>query len=266
MRCCRYTHMDAGGPSDQARMLARLRRWLWVSRGLGVLLALAVGGTSLYIHRADPTSTASVVQLVETVVALAAFVGLATVTRRMHAGMLERSLADVTSLSEQLRDLAERDPLTGLYNLRAFYRRLDDALADSQEAGTPVALVIADLDDFKPINDTYGHRFGDEVLQAMAQVLREHLPAGAFAARPGGDEFAIVLPRLGRDAVMAFLDRVASALSALEVEGRQVPAMASFGAAVYPADARSASDLFAAADAGMYDEKRRRKRYARAAA
>jgi diguanylate cyclase (GGDEF)-like protein len=150
--------------------------------------------------------------------------------------------------------LALTDPLTGLGNLRAFQERLRGELDRADDDLVPVSLCLLDLDDFKLVNDTYGHAAGDEVLAAVGACLRH----GGEAFRLGGDEFALVLPRLdGRDAAHA-------ARSVLHRLGdlRPHPGGAisfSAGLATYPADAPDLTELQRVADVALYRAKRRGK-------
>ena len=111
-----------------------VRRVVLVSRVAGVLIAVALATGSLAVHWNDLSSQSSIAQLATVFVGLGAFVTISTLSRMGHARVLERSLREVSDLSERLRDLSERDPLTGLYNLRAFYDAVSAAIADA-EAG-----------------------------------------------------------------------------------------------------------------------------------
>ncbi|HEV2676248.1 MAG TPA: GGDEF domain-containing protein [Aliidongia sp.] len=130
-------------------------------------------------------------------------------TRRLEAE-IERCSSEIRSLRQGLeasKREAMTDPLTGLYNRRAFEERLRIAAAHSMETDTEMALLISDIDNFKQLNDAWGHQIGDAVIQVVASSLKESLPAGSTAARYGGDEFAAVLPGLSIAEAEALADR-----------------------------------------------------------
>nr|WP_089657103.1 diguanylate cyclase [Halomonas pantelleriensis] len=113
---------------------------------------------------------------------------------------------------------AEHDPLTGLLNRRGFERRLEDALADWKKAGTPSALLMFDLDHFKPINDQGGHALGDEMLRRIAQVLAWEVRNSDHVARQGGDEFAVLLPSCSLKQAQRLAEQLRQAISEIYVE------------------------------------------------
>ncbi len=238
---------------------AEVRRAVGLSRLAGALVALGLIGGGAYMHRADLTSPAAVYQFATIVVGGIAFVALSTLARLAHAGIIERSLKTVRSLTDQLRDIAVRDPLTGLFNLRAFQQRLSDDLDAASRRGEPVSLIIADLDNFKLLNDSFGHPFGDEVLRRTARVFERGGGDCACAARLGGDEFALVLPGMTRDAAVEVARMIERNLAEVRVDDRQSATLGSFGIGTYPQDGDTVQALFAAADGRMYSEKHRRK-------
>ena len=115
-------------------------------------------------------------------------------TLRAFANSIASALK-ATGTRERLRFLAEHDPLTGLRNRRNLNRAIDDAIAASGPAG--VSLIVVDADAFKRVNDELGYETGDAVLKGIAWIVDEAMPPGGFAARLGGEEFAVVLPRTG---------------------------------------------------------------------
>ena len=152
---------------------------------------------------------------------------------------------------------AVTDELTGLANRRSFRESLDTELLRAERFGNGLALIVADLDDFKDVNDRFGHQTGDEVLRAFAEVLSGRIRGIDQAARLGGEEFAILLPEtdaLGASALAENL-RVALAEVAVTVGEHEVHITASFGVAAFP-ESHSADELMTAADLALYSAKR----------
>ncbi|WBB62870.1 bifunctional diguanylate cyclase/phosphodiesterase [Streptomyces sp. WMMC500] len=153
-----------------------------------------------------------------------------------------------------------RDPLTGLPNRQWLLERTRHALGEAESTGRRAALILIDLDRFRAVNDTLGHRAGDRLLLQLAGRLRLALPRGAEAARLGGDEFAVLIP-LTDSATSA--QRVARTLvaalgSPLDLDGMSLVLEASAGVAVYPEHAAETEGLLQRADVAMYQAKRDR--------
>ncbi len=162
-------------------------------------------------------------------------------------------------LYEDARNLADRDQLTGFFNHRFLHERLGEEIVRAQRGRRPLSLLMLDLDDFKLVNDTFGHLFGDRVLAWSAELIRSTLRASDVAARYGGDEFAIVLPETGTEDARSAAERILEAFRAHPFVGEQrgpVPIAASIGVATFPDSGRSATDLIAAADRALYEVKR----------
>ena len=156
---------------------------------------------------------------------------------------------------QELRFLADHDPLTRLLNRRAFVDRLDAEVARATRYGRSFALVLSDLDGFKELNDRYGHSVGDEALQTFGSILDGSLRRPDQAFRIGGDEFALLLAEASEDDARAVVGRATAALEAdadLRLEGMR----ASYGVASCPADATDAQTLFRLADEALYLAKR----------
>lgn len=159
------------------------------------------------------------------------------------------------SLYEQARRLADRDPLTGFANHRYLYERLGEEVVRAQRTRRPLSVLMLDLDDFKVVNDTFGHLYGDRVLVHVADRIRSALRAHDVPARYGGDEFAVVLPETDAEAAARVGERIVEALAGApyEADGRLPVAVGgSVGVATYPTDGRTATELIAAADLALY--------------
>jgi diguanylate cyclase (GGDEF)-like protein len=183
-------------------------------------------------------------------ITLALAAGLATRLARPVA----RVFADLARLTRQ----AQTDDLTNLANRRALDERLDDEVDHAKRLGTNVAFVIADIDNFKSINDTYGHQTGDEVLRRVARSFAEAVRELDLPGRYGGEEIALVLPGTNLSGARALAEKIRKSLEELHVtspEGDPFQVTASFGAACFPAQS-SVEELVAAADAALYEAKR----------
>jgi diguanylate cyclase (GGDEF)-like protein len=174
---------------------------------------------------------------------LAAQAAIALENARLHAIVQQQAITD---------------ELTGLANRRRFIERIDTELRRAERFDEPLALVFADLDDFKRVNDLYGHHVGDSVLRAFADVIRGRVRATDLAARLGGEEFAILLIETDLNGAEALAENLRSAVASMEVRivgGPPVRVTASFGVSDYPSSSR-AEDLMAAADLALYRAKR----------
>ncbi len=175
--------------------------------------------------------------------------------RRHHSLLDQRRLTE-----ERLWHLANFDQLTGLPNRILFRDRFAHALRQARRDGRMVALIFADLDDFKRVNDSYGHAVGDELLWAVAQRMLRTVRDSDTVARLGGDELTVILEALDDSAHVEWLARrISQALSEpFEVGGHVVHLGCSLGIALYPNDGEDVDTLLANADAAMYESKRSR--------
>jgi diguanylate cyclase (GGDEF)-like protein len=180
----------------------------------------------------------------------------AAVTLALAGGLatrLARPLATIVGEVAHLSRQAQTDPLTGLANRRTLADRLETELAHGRESGTSVSFVIADVDDFKQINDTHGHQAGDEVLRSVAAALAGSVRSLDLVARYGGEEFAVVLAGSKLADARRLAERMRAAVEAIPVVGG--PVTMSFGVAEFPTYA-TVDSLVAAADAALYQAKR----------
>jgi diguanylate cyclase len=170
----------------------------------------------------------------------------------------------LTLLEEQIERsnyLAYHDDLTGLPNRRLLEDRLDQAIAHARRVGCKVAVLLLDLDHFKEVNDTLGHRVGDMTLQAVVTQLTGRIRASDTLARSGGDEFTVVSEVPDPNGAVALMAALESALAApLNIQGVQVRTGISVGLALYPDDGSDPDQLHAAADKAMYVAKRAARR------
>ncbi|HET9664518.1 MAG TPA: EAL domain-containing protein, partial [Burkholderiales bacterium] len=157
----------------------------------------------------------------------------------------------------QLVYLAERDALTGLYNRHRFNDELARMIADADRNGTRIALFFFDLDDFKYINDTFGHRAGDAMLIRVAGEVGGQVRRNEIFARLGGDEFAILVPDATDEMVSVLAERVTRsiALVRFQFEGQSLRLTSSLGIAIFPDHADNVEDLISRADTAMYQAK-----------
>jgi diguanylate cyclase (GGDEF)-like protein len=162
---------------------------------------------------------------------------------------LERAAGEV-----RLRHMAEHDALTGLFNRRRFEEELDRHIAHGRRYGMDGALLMLDLDDFKRVNDEFGHRAGDRVLRAVAVVLNHRLRESDIVSRFGGDEFAVLMP-VGGVAEATELAELLGAAIHDEVPTPAGPLSASVGIALFR-DLSTADEVLSHADDAMYAQKR----------
>ncbi|HET7597080.1 MAG TPA: diguanylate cyclase [Burkholderiales bacterium] len=172
-----------------------------------------------------------------------------------HTARLADSLQ---AANDQLRNIALHDKLTGLPNRFLLDDRLEQAVYRAGRNGGRFALLFVDLDRFKPVNDSFGHRIGDELLKSVAQRLKDCVRKGDTVARTGGDEFVIVLNEMGKSADAASVSgKVLEALTRpFHIEGNELGISCSIGIGVFPEDGGDIATLMINADKAMYHAKK----------
>jgi len=218
----------------RVRVLAAWYQSLWFRLLAGGSLGVAVGG--------------------------AAYAWSFVVRRRQHE--LERQVAERTAelsaSQEQLHQYAYFDTLTGLQNRRAFNEQFRKMIEEAGTASSRFALLLIDLDNFKHVNDVFGHDSGDALLTQTAWRLREAVRENDFLARLGGDEFAVLLPNIrDLDLVERICSRVVEALGApIVMNGTSIQGGASGGVGVFPDHGATPEDLYRHVDQALYEAKR----------
>jgi diguanylate cyclase (GGDEF)-like protein len=158
----------------------------------------------------------------------------------------------LNGMADALQHQATVDSLTGLYNLRHLSSNLESLIREAAETQQPLAVIVGDLDNLKPVNDTYGHSAGDKLLQAVSDTLRTWGGRRFTCWRVGGDEFAIALPYVDEQAALAHASDLRRKISNIQLAGQELRASISVGVASYPKDGENAGSLLAAADRRMY--------------
>jgi diguanylate cyclase (GGDEF)-like protein len=250
-----------------AKELAEERRRIekrdWWVRGYSILVILlltfAVISLTLPAVLTD-AETIFKIKLTEAVFGLITLIvlfNIYTIYQEVLIKRLRRQLLEKQDHYSILRNLAMIDPLTGLYNRRFAEQRLAAEVARSERRGHPLTVLTLDLNNFKEINDTYGHPAGDQVLQEFASRLNKVIRGSDLAVRLGGDEFLVVLPECTLDQLKLVLERLSS--FELAWQGQKIPVTFSAGWKDYEMGDRP-EEMLARADQALYTSKRAAKK------
>ena len=227
--------------------------YLIVGNGGGMLLSVVsiifvIIGNS---HLAAPYSTNAVITTVVAILYISVFFRFfAAKSISFHHAMVEAN--------RMLAEMASRDPLTGLFNARAYYALCDNALHQAQRSGRPFAMLFIDLDHFKAINDRYGHEAGDSVLRAVAICLGDGVRQSDVVGRIGGEEFSALLPDTDRDGALQLAETLRRQIEELDpdIGTMRLPITASIGVTIGRADLETIAEVQHRADEAMYEAKR----------
>ncbi|MHB8503962.1 MAG: GGDEF domain-containing protein [Candidatus Acidiferrales bacterium] len=241
---------------DNLQKIEQRDWWVWANSIFVMLLltgALISFALPSLIQGATTFFRIKFTEAVFGLVSLVVVFNVYTIYQQVLIKRLRRQLAEKQNHSMILRSLAMIDALTGLYNRRFAEQRLAAEVARSARKGHPLTIVLLDLNEFKPINDTYGHAAGDVVLQEFAAALNRAVRGGDLVVRMGGDEFLLILPECNHAQLQLVLDR----LGPLEVvwEDRSFSIKYSVGWKEY-ASGDQPETMLAAADQALYASKR----------
>ena len=170
--------------------------------------------------------------------------------------LIIEDITAITSMLNQLEEMATTDPLTGVHNRRYFATVVDKQMAVAHQRNIPMGMLMWDIDHFKHVNDTYGHRAGDYVLCQLVQAVNKQLREYDVMARFGGEEFVILSSAINESGLIAFANRLRESIecTVIEYEGTLIPVTASFGVAMIQPGQRYA-DIMEAVDRALYAAK-----------
>jgi len=253
--------------------LAKLERrdwWLWAMAMIVMLLLTAAVGSLSFpelFNFDDPYFQFSLNQSVRGLVGLVLLFNIYTIYQQVTTKRLRRQLSQQLTAMSQLQVRAEEfhqqatvDALTGLYNRRFAEDRLKAEINRSRRYGHPLTVVAIDLNDFKPVNDKYGHAAGDQVLKEFAERLVAAIRVADLAVRMGGDEFLVILPECPVGQVQAMLSRLAP--MEVNFQGQKIPVTFAAGWVGYE-HGETPEQFVERADQTLYADKRKRKQQQR---
>jgi diguanylate cyclase (GGDEF)-like protein len=251
------------GAKELAEERQRIDRRDWWVRGYSVfvilLLTFAVISLTLpsVLTGAETIFKIKFTEAVFGLITLIVLFNIYTLYQEILIKRLRRQLLEKQDHYYVLRNLAMIDPLTGLYNRRFAEQRLAAEVARSERKGHPLTVLTLDLNNFKEINDTFGHPAGDQVLQEFASRLNKVIRGSDLAVRLGGDEFLVVLPECTLEQLKLVLDRLRS--FELDWQGQKIPVTFSAGWKDYEMGDRP-EEMLARADQALYTSKRASKK------
>jgi diguanylate cyclase (GGDEF)-like protein len=172
---------------------------------------------------------------------------------------LRKSTEELERVNRNLKEMADRDGLTTLYNHRYFRKALGKEMARAHRHERTFSLVFIDVDHFKKYNDTHGHLAGDEVLTGLARLLKEGSRAESVVARYGGEEFVVLLPETDKNGARTFAESMRTKIEEYPFKGRETQPLGkvtvSMGVAAFPDDAKDENTLIDKADEALYEAK-----------
>ena len=171
---------------------------------------------------------------------------------------VQLTLANIAQF-KKIEELSYTDSMTGMYNYRYFYKRLGEEILRAKRFKRFLSLVIFDIDQFKVINDSYGHQTGDQILKQLGDLLHSSVRSIDIVSRYGGEEFCVVMPESDRESCLQFMERLRHKIESFEFKSRNLPerirVSVSLGGAIFPEDAQRIERLIYCADMALLDAK-----------
>ena len=216
-----------------------------------------MAGFSLQPHTTVPVTALSIFALTWFLLSIGSTAYERALKLRSTREELKRRIAEIDGLQVQLREQANRDPLTGLYNRRYLQSTIEREMARSTRAETTLCVMLLDLDLFKSINDRYGHLAGDEVLLAMATMLSGESRQDDVPCRYGGEEFMLLMPKMTLETAQQRAEEWRRRFARMTVDsgGQLISTTVSIGIAEFPTHGRTAQSLIECADQALYQAK-----------
>ena len=253
--------LDDLGPTNDAHRRRDISAAVF--RCIGALLLAATSALIVVAPSVMSRSSFIAIELLAVALGAAYAIFLAAHSRNTHVSLERAYSGHLEELSQRLRTMAYQDALTGLYNHRYFYEQFSHEIERSLRYGEPLTVLLMDMNNFKGINDTYGHMVGDRFLSLVGQVIARQIRSSDIGARYGGDEFVVLLPSTTQEEARVTAEKLGAAVStaaALSPNEEQIQLGITIGSATCPDDSRSAGELLQIADARMFELKPRNRR------
>lgn len=238
--------------AESLQQISLAQKKILITGGCGIavlILVLAAIGWQLIKHLIRPISEASKAMLSIESGQTCTFGD----TRYEETFLISQALQRLSSTIETLHDLATTDEMTRCFNRRHFVNLSVTALDKANRHGTPMSIVMLDIDHFKKVNDRYGHATGDTTLRYFASWLKEDLPEDCYAGRLGGEEFALLLPGFTDAQAISFADKLRNRISLQSQECPDIPSITvSMGVKEKHSLSESIDELFSKADKALY--------------
>lgn len=244
---------EAPALDSARRAQRRVNQYVWAFRVIIFLLVLW-GLVFVLVVPRDDTPLHYALTIAVFLIPLSIGLVMTAITSSLRVNLETGLIAQPPARSVELQDVAMRDQVTQLLNRHYFYQRFQHELDEAQGLGRPLGLVLLDVDDLKTINDTFGHRAGNEVLAMVGRMLVKLVRGGDIPARVGGDEFAVLMPETDKRGMSAATRRLQEALeraTVYESSGASLKPRVSLGASGYPWGGNSVDEIVNSAESEL---------------